>query len=78
MASPGCGPHNHLLPGTTIPKSLFLPNVTITVDTFAKSLYSLLLSDFRVVDKTNALLTHSGTEWLQSQVDEDLKERFGG
>ena len=49
-----------------------LPNITTTLDTFAKSFYSVLLSDFGVIDKTNALLTPAGVKWLQNQVDYDL------
>ena len=39
-----------------------LPNIFITVDTFAKTFYSLILSDFGVVDKTNILITPEGVE----------------
>lgn len=49
-----------------------LPNITTTVDTFAKSFYSLLLSDFGVVDQTNALLTPAGVQWLGDQADHSL------
>ena len=51
----------------------YLPNIVTTVDVFAKSLYSLLLSDFGVQDKTNALITPAGVKWLQSQVDAELE-----
>ena len=54
-------------------QSSALPNITTTVDTFAKSLYSLLLSDFGVGDQTNALVTSSGVKWLESQVDLGLR-----
>ena len=52
---------------------LRLPNIATTIDTFAKCLHSLLLSDFGVHDETNALITPSGVEWLQSQVDPYLE-----
>nr|OQO30433.1 hypothetical protein B0A51_03063 [Rachicladosporium sp. CCFEE 5018] len=50
----------------------FLPKISMTVDAFAKSYYSLLLSDFGVQDATNALTTVSGIEYLQSRQDTDL------
>lgn len=50
-----------------------LPNITTTVDTFAKNLYSLLLSDFGVGDQTNALVTPAGVKWLENQVDLELR-----
>lgn len=55
-----------------------IPNVTTTVDTFAKALYSLVLADFGVADSTNALSTWAGVQWLQSQVDEDLASHSEG
>jgi hypothetical protein len=58
--------------------SNILPNITTTLDTFAKSLYSLLLSDFGVVDHTNALLTPAGVKWLGDQVDLDLRKNSEG
>nr|OQO30421.1 hypothetical protein B0A51_03051 [Rachicladosporium sp. CCFEE 5018] len=44
----------------------------MTVDAFAKSYYSLLLSEFGVRDATNALTTVSGIVYLQSRQDTDL------
>lgn len=55
-----------------------LPNITTTLDTFAKSLYSLVLSDFGSVDETNALLTPGGVKWLGDQVDLILKKNSAG
>jgi hypothetical protein len=55
-----------------------LPNITTTLDTFANSLYSLLLSDFGVVDQTNAFLTPAGGKWLGNQVDYDLANNSAG
>jgi hypothetical protein len=59
-----------------------LPNITTTADTFAKSLYSLLLSDFGVSDQTNALVTPAGVKWLGSQIDLELRGKpnmvYGG
>ena len=55
-----------------------LPNISTTVDTFAKTFYSLVLSDFGVVDKTNALITPEGVEWLGSQIDRDLENNSNG
>lgn len=49
-----------------------LPKITTTIDSFAKSIYSLLLSDFGVNDRTNALTTREGVQWLGDQVDVDL------
>ena len=41
-------------------ESYGLPNISITVDTFGKAFYSLVLSDVGVADQTNALSTWAG------------------
>ena len=46
-----------------------LPNISLVVDVFAKTYYSLLLSDFNSSEEvklTNALSTGEGLEYLQS------------
>lgn len=61
-----------------------LPNISIAVDAFSKTYYSLLLSDFNSsneIMQTNALSTARGLEYLQTVNDVDLaraKEEFGG
>lgn len=47
-------------------KHYFLPNISANVDVFAKSYYSLLLSDFNPTDETNALSTVEGLQYPQS------------
>jgi hypothetical protein len=52
-----------------------LPNVSIVIDVFAKSYYSLLLSVFSSTDDTkatNALSSAEGLEYLQNITDTDL------
>jgi hypothetical protein len=55
------------------PESLYgLPNISLSVDAFGKSFYSLLLSDFGVETETNALNSVAGVQYLQSRNDTDL------
>lgn len=52
-----------------------MPNISTVVDAFAKSYYSLLLSDFNSTDeikRTNALSSSHGVEYLQNRTDTDL------
>lgn len=63
---------NASVPLSDWPSRTDLPDITTTLDTFAKSLYSLVLSDFGSDAKTNALRTRRGIEWLSSQVDDKL------
>ncbi|OQO02979.1 hypothetical protein B0A48_11262 [Cryoendolithus antarcticus] len=49
-----------------------LPDISMTVDAFSKSYYSILLSDFGVLDFTNAFATVPGIEYIQSRQDTDL------
>ncbi|KAF7193074.1 hypothetical protein HII31_05635 [Pseudocercospora fuligena] len=53
-------------------KEFMLPNISISVDTFGKSFYSLLLSDFGVNKSVNAISTPAGLEYLQSINDTEL------
>lgn len=61
-----------------------LPNISIAVDVFSKTYYSLLVSDFNSTSElmqTNALLSRRGLEYLQNVNDTDLmnaKMAFGG
>lgn len=59
-------------------KQYNLPNISTTVDAFGKTFYSLLLSDFGVTTASNALLTASGLEYLQSINDTDAAEMAAG
>jgi hypothetical protein len=52
-----------------------MPNISLVVDAFAKTYYSLLLSDFNTTEETkatNALSTSEGIEYLQTVNDTDL------
>lgn len=54
-----------------------MPNISLVVDAFAKTYYSLLLSDFNSTEETkltNALSTSEGIEYLQSINNTDLAE----
>ena len=54
-----------------------MPNISLVVDAFAKTYYSLLLSDFNTTEETkltNALSTGGGIEYLQSRNNTDLAE----
>jgi hypothetical protein len=54
-----------------------MPNISLVVDAFAKTYYSLLLSDFNSTEETkltNALSTREGIEFLQSSINTDLAE----
>ncbi|KAI5368015.1 hypothetical protein Slin15195_G031490 [Septoria linicola] len=55
-----------------------LPNISISVDAFGKSFYSLLLSDFGVSNNSNAISTTDGIKYLQSIVDTDLSGATDG
>lgn len=57
------------------PNLTYLPDITITLDTFAKSFYSLLLSDFGSASMTNALMSRHGIEWLSDQIDRKLENQ---
>lgn len=54
-----------------------MPNISIVVDVFAKTYYSLLLSDFNSTNETkltNALSTAEGLNYLQTVNNTDLAE----
>jgi hypothetical protein len=54
-----------------------MPNISLVVDAFAKTYYSLLLSDFNSTEETkltNALATGEGIEYLQNINNTDLAE----
>ena len=56
-------------PATTELSMYFLPNISSVIDAFAKTYYSLLLSDFNstsAVSLTNALASADGLQYLQS------------
>jgi hypothetical protein len=54
-----------------------MPNISLVVDAFAKTYYSLLLSDFNSTEETkltNALSTREGIEYLQSINNTDIAD----